>query len=153
MLFLRFQIGDDCYVLDASTVVEVLPLVRIKQVPGAPRGLAGVINYRGEPVPVVDLCACALERDSHRRLSTRLIIVHCKPAAKRQLALLVEKATESIRLDPTHFVSSGVTNTAARFLGGVATAADGRLLQRVEVGNLLPEHVWASLVEPISDHA
>jgi len=50
MLFLLFQLGQDRYALEASRVIEVLPLVSLKRIPQAPRGVAGLFNYRGRPV-------------------------------------------------------------------------------------------------------
>jgi len=55
MLFLTFQLGAERYALDASRVVEVLPLVELRKIPNAPHGVAGIFNYRGQPVPVADL--------------------------------------------------------------------------------------------------
>ena len=40
MLFLLFQLGNDRYVLEASRVVEVVPLLALKQLPQAPEGVA-----------------------------------------------------------------------------------------------------------------
>ena len=39
MLFILFQIGRDRYALPASRVIEVLPLMNLKRVPGAPEGV------------------------------------------------------------------------------------------------------------------
>ena len=76
MLFLLFQLGNDRYVLEASRVVEVVPLLELKQLPRAPKGVAGIFKYRGRPVPAVDLCALTLGRPASERLSTRIIIVN-----------------------------------------------------------------------------
>src|SRR5438445_146788 len=76
MLFLLFKLGKERYALSASRVVEVLPLVDLKQLPQAPNGVAGVFNYRGRPVPALDLCALTLGHSSSELLSTRIIIVN-----------------------------------------------------------------------------
>jgi chemotaxis-related protein WspB len=55
MLFLLFQLGEERYALDTSHVAEVLPLVAITPIPQAPTGVAGLFNYRGAPVPAIDL--------------------------------------------------------------------------------------------------
>ena len=59
MLFLLFQIGKDRYALEASRVVEVVPLLALKELPQAPKGVAGLFNYRGALVPAVDLSELA----------------------------------------------------------------------------------------------
>ena len=142
MLFLQFQLGQDRYVLASSEVVEVLPLLGIKQIPQAPAGVVGVFNYRGKPVPVIDLSELALGRPARRHMSTRIIIV-LHPGGNGELHLLgliVEKATETVHLDPADFADSGVVIGDAPYLGSVATDSNG-LVQRIEVTRLLPTAV------------
>ena len=139
MLFLQFQLGQDRYVIDCSEVVEVLPLLEIKQIPQAPSGVVGVFNYRGQPVPVVDLSELALDRPAPRHMSTRIVVVR-HPDGKgdfHPLGLIVEKASETVRRDRADFADSGVVNGNAPYLGPVAADAAG-LVQWIEVGKLLP---------------
>ena len=139
MLFLLFQLGKDRYALEATLVVEVLPLVNIKQIPRAPVAVAGVFNYRGDPVPVIDLTELTLGRPALKRLSTRIIVVNYAEdnGDKHLLGLIAEMATETVRREPADFVASGVTNDAAAYLGPVATDARG-LIQWIQVNQLLP---------------
>jgi chemotaxis-related protein WspB len=139
MLFVLFQLGRDHYALDASQVVEVLPLVQAKKIPRAPAGIAGVFTYRGVPVPLVDLSALALGRPAHARLSTRVLLVHYPDSTgtKRLLGLIAEKATEMLRREPADFVASGVRSDGAPYLGPVVNDARG-LIQRIELEKLLP---------------
>jgi len=59
MLFLVFQLGPDRYAIEAAQVVEVLPLVNSKHIPRAPLGVAGVFDYHGTPVPLIDFTELA----------------------------------------------------------------------------------------------
>src|SRR5690606_32186615 len=68
MLFLLFELDGDRYALPARDVVEVLPLVALKQIPDAPPGVAGVMDYRGHAVPVLDLSALVAGRPAARRV-------------------------------------------------------------------------------------
>jgi len=142
MLFLLFELGKDRYALDARQVVEVLPLVGIKQVPQAPPSVAGILNYRGGPVPVIDVSQLTLGRPAERRLSTRIVLVHYPGADghNRLLGLIAERATQTVRREETDFVASGVTNEAASYLGPVATDTRG-LLQWLDARTLLPAEV------------
>jgi chemotaxis-related protein WspB len=154
MLFLVFQVGAHRYAIDAGQVAEVLPLVAINAIARTPEEIAGVLVYRGAPVPVVDLSQLLEGRPAERRLSTRLVIVHYplgkdggkdggkdvgKDRAKgetRLLGLMAEKATETIRRDALEFVDSGVVNDRAPYLGSVAPDTRG-MVQRVDIGRLL----------------
>jgi len=139
MLFLVFRLDNDRYALPAQEVVEVLPLVQLKQWPKAAEGIAGVCTYRGRPVPVLDLSELCLGRPAPRRLSTRLLVVRYPDAREptRLLGLIAEDATDTVRIDPGDFVDAGVRTDGAPFLGPVV-AEFGGLLQRVDVAVLLP---------------
>ena len=152
MLFLLFQLGRDCYALDASHVVEVLPLVQVKKIPRAPAGVAGVFTYRGAPVPVLDLSELALGRPARPRLSTRLLLVNypAPGGGKRRLGLIAEKATETLRRDPADFVAAGVKSDGAPYLGPVVQDARG-LIQWIEIDKLLPAAVREVLFQPTAE--
>ena len=148
MLFLLFQLGSDRYALAASEVVEVLPLMALKQIPQAPQGVAGILNYRGHPVPVVDLSLLALGAAAAQRVSTRLLITRCNGAetgaAPKLLGLLVERATEAVTKEPSDFVPVGVDSPRTRYLGPVAPDPRG-FIQRIELGALLNDELRAAL--------
>ena len=142
MLFLLFQLGKERYALDAGQVSEVLPLLDVKEIPQAPLGVAGVFDFRGVAVPVIDLSLMAYGRPAPHRWSTRLIVAHYPDGGgeKRLLGLVVEKATEAVRFAPEDFVETGVTSERAPYLGPVATDARG-MVQRIDVSKLLPASV------------
>lgn len=146
MLFLTFQLGRDRYALEASQIAEVIPLVRVKALPQAPRGVAGLCNYRGRAVPVIDLAELALDRPARPRLSTRLILIRCtgELAPSDLLGLMAEQVTDTIRREPADFAPAGVENPAARYLGPVTRDRDG-LVQRIEPMQLLSPEVRAVL--------
>ena len=121
MLFLLFQLGPDRYALEASRVVEVVPLLELKRLPQAPPGVAGIFNYRGQPVLAVDLCSLTVGQPATERLSTRIIIVNFPDGrgAERLVGLIAEHATEMLRKNPEDFVDSGVRVATASYLGPI----------------------------------
>jgi chemotaxis-related protein WspB len=142
MLFILFQIGRDRYALSADSIIEVLPLMNLKRVPCAPVGVAGVLNYRGTPVPVVDLNEMMLAEPAARRLSTRIILVKYPLDAEhpRALGLIAEHATNMIQKSSQDFIGTGVESDDARYLGRV-TNDTGGLIQWIEVERLLTSEV------------
>jgi chemotaxis-related protein WspB len=141
MLFLEFQIGAEAYVLDTAQIVEVLPLVSVKRIPQAPVGIAGLFNYRGRPVPAIDLSELTLGRAAQHRRSTRLILVRY---GEHLLGLIAEQATTTLQREALDFTDSGIANDATPYLGPVAK--DGaRLIQLIEVRKLLPASVSSVL--------
>ena len=138
MLFLLFNIGKDRYVIEANRVVEVTPLVALATLPQAPRGFAGIMNYRGRPLPVLDLCQLTSDRAAAERLSTRIIIL--KQGAGRESSRLVgiiaEQVTQTLRKDPAEFIHSGVENASAPYLGPVFLDSVGAI-QWIDTDRLL----------------
>ncbi len=141
MVYLLFQIGPDRYALEGSAIAAVAPCVRLKGIPGSAVGVAGVFDYHGTAVPVVDLSAMALNRPSRASLSTRIVVVHYEGA--RLLGLLAEKAVDTVRFGDGDFQDPGVSG--APYLGPVATDSHGGMVQRVELARLLTPEVRAVL--------
>jgi chemotaxis-related protein WspB len=138
MLLLILQVGGDRYAIDAERIVEVLPMVRIKPFPQASKGIAGLIDYRGGSVPVTDLSQCLYGRPANHRLSTRLIIVRHAAGESGMAALIVERATETIRHDPQECAPRPFGAGHAPHLGPVIGDAKG-LIQRIDVTQLLAQ--------------
>jgi chemotaxis-related protein WspB len=146
MLFLLFQIGKERYCLEASRVVEVAPLVRFKSVPHAPSYVAGLFNYRGTIVPVIDLAALLNDEPCRPLLSTRIILMDYAGSGQEHhtLGLLAERVTETISCREDEFKPSGIEVEGSRFLGDVIFTDDG-MVQKIEVEKVLPESVQAYL--------
>jgi chemotaxis-related protein WspB len=141
MLFLKFRVGSESYALDSARIAEVLPLLEITRVPHAPAGVAGLINYRGGCVPVVDLSELMLGEPARPHISTRLILVHY---GEHLLGLIAEQATETMRRDAAGFADSGLASDAAPYLGPV-THDGGRMIRWIEVQKLLPTAISSVL--------
>lgn len=146
MLFLLFRLGKDRYAIEAKQVVEVLPLLEAKRIPQAPPAVRGAFDFRGQPVPLLDLSQLALGRPAPEQLSTRIVLVNYPDGrgGARLLGLLAEHVTETLRRNPEDFHDPGVQSPDAPWLGRVASDAGG-LVQWVQVGKLLPDEVRALL--------
>ncbi|HOX57348.1 MAG TPA: chemotaxis protein CheW [Candidatus Paceibacterota bacterium] len=153
MLFLLFQLDQDRYALEASRVVEVVPLLEMKQLPEAPRGVVGIFNYRGRPVPAVDLSALTLGQPARERFSTRIIIVNYPDGGgtNRLLGLIAEQATETMRRDAKDFLDSGVKLDHAPYLGPILMDQQ-RPVQWIYEQRLLSDSVRNSLFAETAAH-
>ncbi|KUZ77199.1 chemotaxis protein CheW [Burkholderia ubonensis] len=156
MLFLLFELDGERYALEAAQIVEVLALAPVKSIPGAPPWIAGAIDRHGEPVPVIDVAQLALGRAARRLRSTRLVVVRYRTpdtppdaggAAGRMLGLIVERATQTCRIDPARFADSGIATPHARWLGPVAGDASG-FVQWVDVRRMLDDDARTLLFPP-----
>lgn len=140
MLFLLFQAGDKNYAVEAKRVQEIIPCVQLLTCPGAPDYIAGLFNYRGTVVPVVDFCRLVAGPPSRSRLSTRILLTPYAGAHSgkgRFLGLMVETLIETLEKNSEDFSQAGLATNATPFLGSIH--CDGkRLIQKVDLERLLP---------------
>nr|NQU89898.1 chemotaxis protein CheW [Bacteroidota bacterium] len=52
--YLTFMLGDEIFASHVSNVIKILEMQRITEVPRAPSFMKGVINLRGNVLPVID---------------------------------------------------------------------------------------------------
>jgi chemotaxis-related protein WspB len=154
MLFLLFQLGKDRYALEAGQVVEVLPLINFKRIPKAPASVSGVFDFRGTPVPLIDLAELALGRPSQAKMSTRIVLTNYLMGSgeKHLIGLIAEYVMETLQRAESDFVDSGVSATDAPYLGPVTTDKNG-IVQRIEINRLLPQSLREQLFCKLADSA
>lgn len=138
--YIQFFVENNRFVLSAKDVISIVPLVSLHDVPKAPEYVAGILNYHGISVPVIDLTSLMSGRRTNQRLSTRIVLLSIAlPDGKlRTIGIMAEKVTEVMRLDESLFKKSGVKNENARYLGDVITDSKG-ILQRLTISELVPE--------------
>jgi chemotaxis-related protein WspB len=127
MLFLTFKIGGDLYAMDTGNVVEIVPMVSLREISKAPRYLRGVFQYRGQVVPVIDLCSLAGFDTARQVLSTRIIIVSVKDSegSDRMLGLVAERIVEIVRAEEAGLAQTGIAIEDSPYLGKMITCPQG----------------------------
>ncbi|NDY42405.1 purine-binding chemotaxis protein CheW [Dissulfurirhabdus thermomarina] len=153
MLHILFHQDGDAYALPVDRVVEVVPMVHLRRLPGAPREVAGLANYRGRVIPVLDLCAVLAGRPCRPLASTRILVVRLPdPGGGERLAgLLAEGVTGTLQADEARFVEPGVHLDGAPYLGKVA--AGESMVQVIEVDGLLPDELRRILFREAAEAA
>lgn len=53
--FITFQVGDEEYGVDILQVQEIIRYMEPTKIPNSPKMIKGVINFRGEIIPVIDM--------------------------------------------------------------------------------------------------
>ncbi|MFS2007431.1 chemotaxis protein CheW [Duganella sp. CT11-25] len=147
MKLLIFHIGADRYGLRLRDVVRVLPLLELKHLPLAPDPVAGLMDFHGQSVPVIDLCRASGLPSGEDHFDTRIIVAdyHAPEGTDHLLGLRAERVLGVQEVSEAQLADSGVQ--AAPFLGQVASDAQG-MLQLVELEQLLPESLRALLFQP-----
>lgn len=140
MLVLAFHVGKDRFALRCADVVEVVPRVRLRDIPHAPPYVAGMFTYRGRIVPVVDLCLLMWGEPCPEKLSSRIMLARypASPTVTKTIGLLAERVTEAITLDETAAVPPGITVPEAPYLGEIYFDDHAQMIQLVRLEALFP---------------
>jgi chemotaxis-related protein WspB len=145
MLYVLMDAGTDIYAVASASVVEVVPCAALKTAPGAPRFIAGILNYRATPVPVVDSGMLLAGHPAAVRFSTRIILLRLEMGAReRVLGLLGENVTRVQGFEESDFVEPGARGTDFPCAGRIAALGD-RWVQRLDLASVLTEEVWEAL--------
>lgn len=117
----RFGIGDARYAFDIMKVREVLQPAVITAVPGAPAFIEGLIELRGDFLPVVDL-----RRRLGRSMGPEAKIVVAY-ASGRRVGFVVDQVFDVVRVETSEIRSvDELARTPA--LAGIIPADDGPVM-------------------------
>ncbi|MBM4140245.1 MAG: purine-binding chemotaxis protein CheW [Nitrospira sp.] len=133
--FAVFKIAGEDFGVEVSTVVEILKKQRIYSLPELPDFLSGVINVRGEVIPLLDL---RRRFGTHTQTPTkkeRIIVVRCDG---EKIGLLIDEIREIISLSREEVVAppslfKGLKRTYLTGLG----KKDDRIIILLNIDNLL----------------
>lgn len=151
MLHVLCRIGHDPYAISCGVIERVVPYASLKALPGAPRGIVGLLNYRGRAVPVVDLNLALTDEPARELLGTRIILCPFESSPSGLLGLLAEHVTHARDLREGDFDPTGVK--ADSCLEDVAVAGR-QFIQRIEIPGILPPGVLEGLgIAPEFDEA
>jgi chemotaxis-related protein WspB len=148
VLLLLFKIENGRYALDIKQIVEIAPLVKLKKIPVAPDFVAGLMNYRGEGVPVIDLGKLIDDVPAKNNFSTRVIIVEnpFKGHQDKYIGLIASTVTETIKTDLTKAPSTGVLMDKSLYKGDEAPDTED-MIQWFDLKKMLPEDEINALFE------
>lgn len=155
MLFMLFRAGNDDYAIAASEVEEVVPFARLKALPGTHPALAGLLNFRGRPVPVFDVNQLLGQPPVAIFFTTRILL--CRNALagypEQLLGLVAENVVETGSFAATAFLPPGAAARDARHLGKIHEMAAGRYLQWIHPGQILTPEMIEELLAGMREAA
>jgi purine-binding chemotaxis protein CheW len=96
---LTFTLGKEIFALDISKVREVLEITKVSEIPRTPDFMRGVINLRGNAVPVVDMRLKFGMSQIENTVDTCIIILEVNYAgAILMLGALVDSVREVVNM-------------------------------------------------------
>lgn len=138
--YIVVRLGSEQYGIDIQYVDNIVRQQRVTRVPKAQHYFKGVINLRGEIIPVMSLrLKFELEPDEYTN-ATRIIIV--KLESQSAIGIIVDEVREVVTLDedsidkPT--TSDGVSDLKIQYLSGVGKHENG-LISLLNIANVVNE--------------
>lgn len=99
--YLTFRLGDEVFATDVAQVREVLDFTTITKIPRTPEFMRGVINLRGNVVPVVDLRLCFEMSRTEQTVNTCIVVVEMVVDGETSvIGALADSVEEVIDLEP-----------------------------------------------------
>jgi purine-binding chemotaxis protein CheW len=147
--FLTFRIGNENYGLELSQTREIIEYSGITQVPLMPHFLRGVINLRGDVVPVIDLAVRLGRKSIEVQRRTCIIVVELTNNDEHHvLGLLADAVSEVIEMDDENIedAPSFGANIRAEFIQGIAKQGE-EFVVLLDANNALSIRELAHLVE------
>ena len=99
--YLTFKLGEEVFATDVAKVREVLDFTNITKIPRTPDFMSGVINLRGNVVPVVDLRLCFEMSKTVKTVNTCVVVVEMLLDGEATvIGALADSVEEVIDLEP-----------------------------------------------------
>jgi purine-binding chemotaxis protein CheW len=124
--FISFSVGQEEYGLELLRVKEVIRIREITWLPKAPTFVKGIINLRGDVIPIIDLRDKFGLESRENTAATRVIVVEVDG---RLMGMVVDSASQVVRI-PTDQIDPPppVLGVLSReFITGVGKV-DGKLI-------------------------
>jgi purine-binding chemotaxis protein CheW len=125
--FIRFNIGNEEYGLEIRKVKEVIRYKEFTRLPKTPAFVKGIINLRGDVIPVIDLREkFGLEQDDYTEM-TRVIVVEVE---EKSIGMVVDSVSHVIRIsenaiEPPPPLIGGLSD---KYVKGVSTSEENLII-------------------------
>ena len=147
--YLSFVLAEELYALDIGKVREVLELQSITRIPRMPEHMRGIINLRGNAVPVVDLRMKFGLGETESTVETCIIIVEVQVEGEELVVgALADSVREVFELDtetilPPPRMGSGIDTAFLQGMGKI----EERFVMLLDVDRIFSANELTSLAE------
>ena len=137
-----FKVGDEEYALEISNIESVVEMLPITKVPDAPYGVEGVINLRGEVMPVID-GRKKLGSDANETDKAKVIIINLDG---KKYGFIVDEVREVLDVNESEIedVKEIMTNVNSKYVDKIIKKGE-RLIVLLKP-NMVSEDIF-SVVE------
>ncbi|NLU42584.1 MAG: chemotaxis protein CheW [Firmicutes bacterium] len=148
--YVIFELAGENYAVDVTPVVNVLRMVEITEVPHAPSFVEGIVNFRGNVMPVIDLRKRLDLPVSEHTKQTRIMAVSLD---KAMVGMIVDAVSEVAEIPPDIIEppSPILLDVDSDFLKGIAKmptdSEEDRLVIILDLARVLSTQSQEALAE------
>jgi len=143
--YMEFKLGKKEFVMPVESVQRVVHAVEITRLPKAPPICLGLINYKGEILPVVDISRRFHLPERGIEVDRYFIIVRSKA---RKFALVTDDIGSVIEVSPENIVMPTEIIAGMEYLSGIMKLQYGMMLIP-DLDKLLTDEEEVSLSEAL----
>lgn len=96
MLAVVWEVGEERFTIDASQVVEVVPVVALHRAAGMPAWVLGLGDYHGRLIPILDGATLVESSPQPSRLGSRVLVIAVEACGSRRLVGLQVSAVQGV---------------------------------------------------------
>jgi purine-binding chemotaxis protein CheW len=118
-----FHLGSEEYGVDIAQVQEIIRMVEITHVPRAPHFMEGVINLRGQLIPIIDLRTRFSMPRVDATKSTRIVVTEI---GSKRVGIIVDSVSEvlNIPLEQVEDAPDMIAGVGTEYIQGVGKVGD-----------------------------
>jgi two-component system chemotaxis sensor kinase CheA len=130
------RINQEYFGIDLGLVRECAEFWRVTPIPGCPEFVVGVINVRGEVLPLIDIRATLNVPTDERESFHKAVVVQFENLF---VGIVVEEVIEAVSLQSGDMVSGSLTESVKDdgYIRGIAQWNDTKLLKVLDLQKLL----------------
>jgi purine-binding chemotaxis protein CheW len=139
--YIVVKLGEEQFGIDIKYVDNIVRMQRITRVPKAQHYFKGVINLRGEVIPVMSLRLKFGLEDEEYKNSTRIIIIKLEPQSA--IGIIVDEVREVVNLssdsiEKVQYDANGANDDKLKYLNGIGKHNNG-LISILNIANVIIE--------------
>lgn len=124
--FLTFSLGEEFYGIDILYVTEIVGIQPITVVPELPHFIRGIINLRGQIIPVMDVRAKFKKENVEYNDRTCIIVIEVHDLS---IGIIVDEVSEVLNIDEENIVPPPkVGGSGRKFIKSIGKNGDHVIL-------------------------
>lgn len=137
-LYVVFKLDKGEFGIDIMNVKEISPYEESISLPNSPDFIEGVINYRGNVIPVINLKKRLSLGDMNITKDTRIIVINLE---EKEIGFIVDEASQTIRLNDEQIddTPNCIKGIHKRYITGVGKLDEKRLLVLIDLEKILSD--------------